>query len=388
MSLISLVSLLMRRPVYNRGLEYTSHSPFIPTSTMCKSPLHPFLHALPKCEQHLHLEGTLSPELLFRLAALNNVALPSTTDDPAFESPATLKDRYEHFTSLDDFLHYYFIGNSVLLTANDFETLAYEYFTRAHADGVVHAEVFFDPQGHTTRGVAYAMVVEGFTRAQAQAERDFGITSKLILCFLRNLPVPDADKVFKDVTALEHFSNGTVVGIGMDSSEVGYPPELFKDIYAAAAEKGIRRTAHAGEEGDSTYISRAVDLCKVERIDHGIRLADDKELMKRVAEQKILVTMCPISNVKLRCVTELRELPIKTFLDNGVNFSINSDDPAYFGGYILDNYCAVQEAFELTLEDWMHIAQAAVNGSWCNNQRKDVLMKQLAACLNKFNART
>lgn len=355
---------------------------------MCKSPLHPFLHALPKCEQHLHLEGTLSPELLFQLAAINKVALPSTSDDPAFKSPTALKHRYEHFTSLDDFLHYYFIGNSVLLTANDFETLAYEYFTRAHADGVVHAEVFFDPQGHTTRGIAYGTVVEGLTRAQVRAEKEFGITSKLILCFLRNLPVPDADKVFKDATALGHFSDGTVVGIGMDSTEVGYPPELFQEIYDTAVEKGTRRTAHAGEEGDSTYISRAVDLCKVERIDHGIRLADDKALMERVAEQKILVTMCPISNVKLRCVAELTELPIRTFLDNGVNFSINSDDPAYFGGYILDNYCAVQEAFDLTLQDWERITQAAINESWCDYQRKEVLMKQLGACLNRFKAQT
>lgn len=352
---------------------------------MCKSPLHPFLHALPKCEQHLHLEGTLSPELLFRLAAINKVALPCPSDDPAFESPASLKDRYGSFTSLDDFLHYYFIGNSVLLTASDFETLAYEYFTRAHVDGVVHAEVFFDPQGHTTRGIEYGTVVEGFMRAQARAEKDFGITSKLILCFLRNLPVLDADKVFKHATALGHFSDGTVVGIGIDSSEVGYPPELFREIYDTAVEKDIRRTAHAGEEGDSTYISRAVDLCKVERIDHGIRLADDKALMKRVAEQKILVTMCPISNVKLQCVAELRELPIRTFLDNRVNFSINSDDPAYFGGYILDNYCAVQEAFDLTLQEWGQIAQAAVNGSWCDYQRKEALMRQLEVYLNKYN---
>lgn len=357
-------------------------------SKMCKTSLHSFLHALPKCEQHLHLEGSLSTELLFRLAATNKVALPSPAIDPAFESPTTLKARYEHFTSLDDFLHYYFIGNSVLLTANDFECLAYEYFAQAHSDGVVHAEVFFDPQGHTTRGIPYATVVEGFTRAQARAEKDFSITSKLILCFLRHLPITDADNVFKEADALGHFSNGTVVGIGLDSSEVGYPPELFREVYTDAANKGIRRTAHAGEEGDATYISRAVDLCGVERIDHGIRLVDDQALMKRVAEQKILVTICPISNVKLQCVKELKRLPIKTFLDNGVSFSINSDDPAYFGGYILDNYCAIQEAFQLSIKEWVDIARATINGSWCDDQRKSALMKQLEVCLNQFEGRT
>jgi adenosine deaminase len=351
---------------------------------MCKTSLHPFLKALPKCEQHLHLEGSLSPELLFRLAALNNVALP--TSDPAFESPASLLARYERFTSLDDFLHYYFIGNSVLLTANDFESLAYEYFTRAHGDGVVHAEVFFDPQGHTTRGIAYAIVVEGFTRAQARAEKDFGITSKLILCFLRHLPVMDADNIFKEADALGHFSNGTVVGIGLDSSEAGFPPELFRDIYATAATKNIRRTAHAGEEGDASYISRSIDLCGVQRIDHGIRLADNPLLMKRVAEEKILVTMCPISNVKLRCVNELKDLPIRTFLDNGVRFSINSDDPAYFGGYIQDNYCAVQEAFGLSVVEWGGIAKAAIEGSWCEDARKMTMLKSIEEYLTKFEA--
>jgi adenosine deaminase len=349
---------------------------------MCKTPLHSFLQALPKCEKHLHLEGSLSPELLFRLAALNNVALP--TADPAFESPASLRARYEHFTSLDDFLRYYFIGNSVLLTVNDFESLAYEYFTRAHADGVVHAEVFFDPQGHTTRGIAYATVVEGFTRAQARAEKDFGVTSELILCFLRHLPVTDADSIFQEADALGHFSDGTVVGIGLDSNEVGYPPELFREIYMTAAAKGIRRTAHAGEEGDATYISRSIDLCGVQRIDHGIRLADDQTLMKRVAEQKILVTLCPISNVKLRCIKEIKDLPIRTFLDNGVRFSINSDDPAYFGGYIQDNYCAVQEAFGLTVAEWGSIAKAAIEGSWCNEPRRMAMLKRVEDCLTKF----
>jgi adenosine deaminase len=252
----------------------------------------------------------------------------------------------------------------------------------------MHTEVFFDPQGHTTRGIAYVTVVEGFTRAQAQAEKDFGITSKLILCFLRHLPVTDADNIFKEADALGHFSNGTLVGIGLDSSEVGFPPELFREVYATAVSKNIRRTAHAGEEGDATYISRSIDICGVQRIDHGIRLADDQSLMMRVAEQEMLVTMCPISNVKLRCVKEIKDLPIRTFLDNGVRFSINSDDPAYFGGYIQDNYCAVQEAFGLSIGEWGRIARAAIEGSWCDDARKMTMLKRVEACLAKFDAQS
>ncbi len=197
----------------------------------------------------------------------------------------------------------------------------------------------------------------------------------------------DAENVFKEADTLGHFSNGTVVGIGLDSSEVGFPPELFRELYSTAAAKGIRRTAHAGEEGDATYISRSIDLCDVQRIDHGIRLVDDQSLMKRVAEQKILVTMCPISNVKLRCVKEIKDLPIRTFLDNGVRFSINSDDPAYFGGYIQDNYCAVQAAFGLTIAEWGGIAKAAIEGSWCDDARKMTMLKSIEECLAKFEAR-
>lgn len=346
--------------------------------------MHDFLAALPKCEHHIHLEGSLSPELLFKLASMNKVALPSPDVDSAFESPSALHLRYERFSSLDDFLHYYFIGMSVLLTADDFESLAYEYFTRAHADGVRHAEVFFDPQAHTSRGLAYTTVVKGFVSAQERAERDFGLTSKLILCFLRHLSDTDADGTFEEANALKHFSDGTVAGIGLDSSEVGFPPEIFREVYGKAQQMGIRRTAHAGEEGDTSYISRALDICKVERIDHGIRLIEDKALMKRVVDENILLTVCPLSNVRLRCVKDVKELPIRQFLDGGVKFSLNSDDPAYFGGYILDNYCAVQEAFNLSLQEWRSIAEASIEGSWCDSSRKEALLKEVESCFDKF----
>jgi len=259
--------------------------------------MHQFLHDLPKCEHHLHIEGSLSPSLLFKLAKTNNVPLPDADFDPSFRSADTLESRYERFTSLNDFLHYYFIGMSVLITPSDFESLAYEYFTRAHNDGVHHAEIFFDPQAHTHRGVAYKTVVEGLTAAQKRAERDFGLTSELILCFLRHLSETDADVAYQEAIALGHFSSGTVAGIGLDSSEVGFPPEIFREVFASAKEAGIRRTAHAGEEGDTTYISKALDICNTERIDHGIRLVGDESFFKRVAKEKTLVAVCPLSNV-------------------------------------------------------------------------------------------
>ena len=350
---------------------------------MCKSDIHNFLQALPKCEHHLHIEGSLSPALLFQLAQTNKITLPSA-DDASFASVAALQARYERFTSLDDFLHYYYIGMSVLLTEGDFESLAYEYFSHAHRDGVHHAEIFFDPQAHTARGVLYSTVVAGLTAAQRRAEQDFGLTSKLILCFLRHLPATEANATYAEAASLGHFSNGTVAGIGLDSSEVGFPPELFREVYASAKEAGIRRTAHAGEEGDASYIERALDICNVERIDHGIRLVEDEALFTRVAENKTLVTVCPLSNVQLRVVTKVAELPIRKFLDEGIRFSINSDDPAYFGGYILDNYCAVQDAFSLSIGDWKYIANGAIEGSWCDEARKTVLLQKVEECVAKF----
>jgi len=344
---------------------------------MTEAAIQQCLHDLPKCEHHLHIEGSLSPSLLFRLADTNKISLPAIETDPSFASPEALEGRYTRFTSLNDFLHYYYIGMSVLITTADFESLAYEYFARAHNDGVHHAEIFFDPQAHTSRGIAYETVVAGLGMAQKRAEKDFGLTSKLILCFLRHLPASDAKDTYQAAEALGHFSSGVVAGIGLDSSEVGFPPEIFKEVYESASKAGIRRTAHAGEEGDSTYISRALDLCSTERIDHGIRLVDDEALLKRVAKDKTLVTMCPLSNVRLRCVTKVAELPIRKFLTEGVRFSINSDDPAYFGGYILDNYIAVQEAFRLNLKEWKFIADGAIEGSWCDGERKQVLLEKV-----------
>jgi adenosine deaminase len=348
---------------------------------MCKGPMHALLETLPKCEQHLHLEGTLEPSLLFSLAKENGISLPSAESDPAFASIDSLLKRYAAFTSLDDFLHYYFIGMSVLVKAADFEALAMEYFNHAKRDGVVHAEVFFDPQCHTARGVSYATVVQGFTKACHRAETELGITTELIMCFMRHLPCASAEEVYNE--ALPDLKNGRLSGIGLSASEKGNPPELFESVYAVAEKEGIRRTAHAGEEADVSYMRGALEHLHVQRVDHGIRLPDDPELLEEFVSRKMLITMCPISNLKLRCVQSIGDLPIRLYLDKGVKFSINSDDPAYFGAYILDNYCAVQEAFSLTKEDWEVIVESSIEGSWCSNSRKREMITALRTTMSE-----
>jgi len=348
---------------------------------MCKSAIHPFLAALPKCEHHAHLEGTLSPDLEFELAKKNNIGLPQ--DDPAFKSPESLLERYAHFTSVDDFVHYYSIGMSVLLTASDFQQLALAYFKHAAEDGVLHAEVFFNPEEHTSRGVKYETIVTGFKTACEMAELELGITTKLILCVLRHFPVQSAMQTFHTAVAAGHFEDGTLAGLGLNSTELNNLPVKWKAVFEEAEKAGIRRTAHAAEEGPTQYIADALDILHVQRIDHGRRLVEDPVLMRIVADQGIMLTICPISNVYLKVVSTIKDVPIRKFLDAGVRFSINSDVPAYFGG-ILENYCAVQEAFQLNLEEWKVITENAIQGSWCDNGRKTELSSALAQCFNKF----
>lgn len=270
---------------------------------------------------------------------------------------------------------------SVLIHASDFEQLCWEYIVKAHSDGVVHAEISFDPQAHTTRGVPYSTVVSGFTAACRRAENELGMSTLLILCLVRHLPVADSEHMFSEALSQNDFANGTLSGLGLDSTEIDRPPELYKEIYASAKSAGIRRTAHAGEEGPVEYIASAIHNLDVSRIDHGISLVDSASLVAEVVEKKILVTLCPLSNVRLKCVRDIREVPVRQFLDKGVMFSINSDDPAYFGGYLLDNYCAVQEAFELSVEEWRKIARASVEGSWCGEERKKEILGEIDAVL-------
>jgi adenosine deaminase len=349
---------------------------------MCQSPLHDFLKRIPKCEHHIHLEGALSPALLFKLAKQNNITLPQ--DDPAFATPDSLLSRYREFTSLDDFLQYYYIGMSALIHSADFEALAWDYFQHASADGVHHAEVFFDPQAHVSRDVAYSTVITGFQAACERAEKELGITTLMTACYLRHLPVADSLAMFDHPDVQESYQNGTVKGIGLDSSELNFPPNLFQELYGKAKERGLHLTSHAGEEGPVEYIRDALDNLGIERIDHGIRLADDPELMKEVAERNIMLSVCPISNVVLRCVGSVKDVPIRKFLDAGVRFSINSDDPAYFGGYILDNYCAVHEAHDLSIKEWETVSRAGIEGGWCSHARKGEMLSSLQTLMEEW----
>ena len=351
---------------------------------MCRTRLHDLLVDLPKCEHHIHIEGSLEPDLLFQLAEKNAIVLPKSTDE-AFTSPETLKERYTRFKSLDDFLGYYYIGMSVLIHAGDFEALAWAYFSKVAKQGLKHAEIFFDPQAHLSRGVSYDTLMSGFEAARKRAEQELGITSLFICCFLRHLPPAECLQVFEQPDVQTSFKNGQVVGIGLDSSELPFPPKLFGDLYSKAGALGLRRTAHAGEEGPAEYIKDGLNILNIERIDHGLKLATDPELMVKVARDKTLLSLCPVSNDLLQCVPDVSHVPVRQFLESGVHFSINSDDPAYFGGnYILDNYCAVQDNFDLSVAEWETICRNAIEGSWCDQSRKDELLGMLKDVIAKW----
>jgi adenosine deaminase len=323
------------------------------------------------------------PETLFSLASRNNITL-SSASDKAYESTTTLLARYSAFTSLDDFLHYYYIGMSVLLHRADFEDMGYAYLRKAHEDGVVHAEIFFDPQAHVVRGVPFDVVLGGLRDACEKAEREWGMSTMLICCFLRHLPASEAMEMWKGEALQAALKEGSVAGIGLDSSENGFPPGLFKEVWDLAAEAGVKCTMHAGEEGPASNIQTALFELGCLRADHGIRLVEDEKLMRRVVEAKKLLTVCPLSNVALRCVKSVEEVPIRRFLDEGVRFSVNSDDPAYFGGFILDNYCAVQEAHGLSKKEWFTICGNAIEGSWCGKGRKEEMMGLLRKVEKEF----
>jgi adenosine deaminase len=301
-------------------------------SRVPRSRLPALLRAMPKAELHLHIEGTLEPELIFALAARNGVEL-------AYPDVEALRRAYA-FTDLQSFLDIYYAGASVLLKEPDFFDMAMAYFRRAAADHVVHAELFFDPQTHTERGVPIATVIDGLTRARQAAERELGITSELILCFLRHL---SEDAAFETLeAALPH--RDAFIGVGLDSSERGHPPEKFARVFAKARALGLHAVAHAGEEGPPAYIESALDVLHVERIDHGVRCLEDAALVARLARERVPLTVCPLSNLKLCVVPTLERHPMAALLDAGLVATINSDDPAYFGGYVNDNFVATFEA--------------------------------------------
>ena len=312
----------------------------------------PFFAAIPKAELHLHIEGTLEPELMMALAARNRVATP-------FASVEEARAAYR-FTDLQSFLDIYYAGAAVLLTEEDFRDLAVAYVDRAAADGVVHAEIFFDPQTHTHRGVPFDVVVRGLLAAVDEATARHGMTVHLIMSYLRHLDEEDAFATLRQAEPwLDRF-----VGVGLDSSELGNPPAKFARVFDASRERGLKLCAHAGEEGPAAYVREALDVLKVDRIDHGNRCLDDPALVARLARDAITLTVCPLSNVALRNVDRLEEHPIDRMLDLGLRATIHSDDPAYFGGYVAENYRATARARNLSREQVVTLARNSFLGAF------------------------
>jgi adenosine deaminase len=311
-----------------------------------------FIAGLPKAELHMHIEGSLEPELMFALARRNRVDIP-------FGSVEEVRAAYS-FSNLQDFLDIYYQGANVLLREEDFRDLAAAYFQRAAADNVVHAEIFFDPQTHTDRGVPFATAINGLLAGMDEARERHAITSKLILCFLRHL---DEDAAFETLRQAEPWLD-RIEAVGLDSSELGHPPSKFRRVFDAAAQRGLKRVAHAGEEGPAAYVWEALDLLHVDRLDHGNRSLDDPALVRRLAEERMTLTVCPLSNLKLCVVPSMDVHPIDRMLAQGLRVTINSDDPAYFGGYVNDNFRAAAQGRGLTRDQLATLARNSFLGSF------------------------
>lgn len=324
----------------------------------------------PKAELHIHIEGSLEPEVIFDLAKRNGVKL-------SYESIEALKKAYE-FTDLQSFLDIYYAGASVLLTEEDFYTMTNAYVERALADNVVHAEIFFDPQTHMERGVAISTAVAGIERALAEAEQK-GLTSKLILCFLRHLSEADALATYEAALPLFDTYAHRLIGVGLDSSERGHPPSKFERVFAKARERGLKLVAHAGEEGPPSYIHEALDLLKVDRVDHGVRSIEDPALVARLADSRVALTVCPLSNIKLRVFDDMKQHTLKQLLAQGVAVTVNSDDPAYFGGYVNANYFATAEALELNEQEVYTIIRNGFEASFVTQAERQALIDKLDA---------
>jgi adenosine deaminase len=323
------------------------------------------VRSLPKVELHLHIEGTLEPELLFALAQRHGIALPHA-------SVAELRAAYD-FTDLQSFLDLYYAGCAVLRDREDFYALAMAYFARAHADRIAHAELFFDPQTHTARGVPLGDVINGLTDACTDARTRYGITSGLILCFLRHLPEDEALATWR---AAAPFRD-RLLGVGLDSGERGNPPSKFARVFAEARDAGLHAVAHAGEEGPAAYIREALDVLAIERVDHGVRCDEDPALVAELAQRRIPLTVCPLSNVKLRVVRDLRDHNFARLLRAGVAVTVNSDDPAYFGGYVGDNYRALADALELTAGELVTVAENAARAAFLAPAARDQLLARI-----------
>ena len=325
---------------------------------MTKQHLHALARRLPKAELHLHIEGSLEPDMLFSLAARNKVEIP-------FKSVEEVRKAYS-FPNLQDFLGIYYQGMAVLRTEEDFFDLTMAYLNRARKDNVRHAEIFFDPQGHTSRGLDFNVAISGILTALGMAKQQFGMTTRLIMCFLRHL---DEDDAFKTLRQAEPWLE-QIAAVGLDSSELGHPPSKFERVFAAAHERGLKLVAHAGEEGPPEYVREALDLLKIDRLDHGNRSLEDDTLVSRLAGEKMTLTVCPLSNFKLCVVDDMRAHPLKRMLDLGLKATVNSDDPSYFGGYMNDNFDAVIDALDLETADIIQLCRNSFDGSFLSDGEK------------------
>jgi adenosine deaminase len=324
-----------------------------------------FIRALPKAELHLHLEGTLEPEMMFALARRNGIAL-------RYPSVEALRAAYD-FCNLQDFLNLYYQGTQVLRERRDFYDLAWAYMEKSKQQSVAHAEVFFDPQAHTKRGVRFDDVIEGIDAALRDAWTKLGISSKLILCFLRDLSAEDAMATLDEALAYKD----RIVAVGLDSAEVGNPPAKFAEVFARARSEGFLTVAHAGEEGPAEYVREAIEKLHVVRIDHGNRSLDDEMLVERLVAARVPLTLCPLSNVRLCVVADLSKHPVRRMMEKGLLVTINSDDPAYFGGYVNDNYLAVEKALGLTRQELVTLARNSFEASFLGSEQKAVLIGRL-----------
>ena len=330
-----------------------------------------FIRGIPKAELHLHIEGTLEPEMTFRLAQRHGVKLK-------YDSVDALRRAYD-FADLQSFLDLYYAGADVLRDARDFHDLTRAYLERAHADGVAHAEIFFDPQTHTDRGIPFATVIDGIHAALEGGERDFGISFRLILCFLRHL---SEEAAFATLAQALPYRD-RIAAVGLDSSEVGHPPAKFARVFAEARKAGFLTVAHAGEEGPPAYVHEALDLLQVARIDHGVRSEEDPALCARLAREQVPLTVCPLSNLKLRVVRSHADHNLKRLLDMGLCVTVNSDDPAYFGGYVAENYRATADALGLGRDDIARLAKNSFTASFLNPAEKQAWHGRIDAYVHR-----
>src|SRR5690606_21300157 len=325
------------------------------------------IRALPKAELHVHIEGTFEPELMFAIAQRNKVAIP-------YQSVEEVKQAY-NFHNLQTFLDIYYAGANVMIDEQDFYDLAWAYFEKCAEDHVVHSEIFFDPQTHTDRGIAFATVINGLQKACEDAKTKLGITSHLIMCFLRHLSEEAAFETLEQALAYKD----QIIAVGLDSSEVGHPPAKFERVFAKAREAGFLVVAHAGEEGPAEYVWEALDLLKVNRIDHGVRSEEDPELMQRLIAEKMPLTVCPLSNLKLYVVENMQQHNIRRLLQQGVHVTVNSDDPSYFGGYMNDNFIAITEALDLSQEELKQLAINSFEASFMSETEKNQWISKIHA---------